>query len=141
MPMLTAQPLESQTSMTNADLIDLVERYFSAVDEERLGDILALMTPDCTFNVPTHSVSLQGHDQITAMFRRLWANHRAVRHHGFAYVCDPGAGRVAVQFQVENTETDGSLTHKSNCNFFDVAAGQFTAISVYMAGANTLNTA
>jgi ketosteroid isomerase-like protein len=115
----------------------MVSRYFAAVDAEDLDMILSLLTSDCVFRVETHGVELCGHDQITGMFRRLWANHRAVRHHSFLYVCE--GARVSVQFQVENTELDGSVTRKSNCNFFDVEGAQFSRVSVYMAGENTLN--
>lgn len=128
--------------MARKQLTALVAAYFAAVDGERLEDILALMAEDCVFSVETHGVVLRGKQEITGMFHRLWRNHRAVRHHGFRYVCDPDAGpdtgRISVQFQVENTEHDGSLTHKSNCNFFDVKAGRFSAVAVYMAGPNTL---
>jgi len=116
--------------------ISLVKDYFSAVDGERLEDILALLHKNCVFTVETHGVLLQGSEQISEMFHRLWSNHAGVRHFDFRFV---GEGpRVSVQFQVRNTELDGSVTGKSNCNFFDVEDGRFTRIAVYMAGPNTL---
>lgn len=122
------------------DQIDLVTRYFAAVDAEDLGAVLATLNPDCAFSVETHGVTLKGHDEIAGMLRRLWANHRAVQHDRFRFVPDPAGGRISVQFRVLNTELDGSLTEKSNCNFFDIDAERFSSIAVYMAGANTLNT-
>jgi hypothetical protein len=83
-------------------------------------------------------VGLQGHGQIAAMFRRLWADHAAVRHHRFTHVPDPEGARIAARFAVENTEYDGTLTRKSNCNFFEIAGDRFSAVAVYMAGPNTL---
>ena len=41
-------------------------------------------------------------------------------------------------FTVE-THDDGSQTHKSNCNFFEIRGGRFSHIAVYMTGENTLN--
>ena len=117
---------------------DLVERYFAAVDGEDLGGVLATLASDCVFTVETHGLRLVGHDEIAGMFRRLWANHAAVRHSDFLHVAAPQSGRIATRFQVQNTEHDGSLTHKSNCNFFEIKNGVFTAIAVYMAGPNTL---
>ncbi len=125
--------------MTNLGATPLVEQYFAAVDGEDLGTILTLLTEDCVFTVETHGVRLQGHDAIAGMFTRLWANHAAVRHHGFAHVASPE--RVASQFQVENTEHDGSVTRKSNCNFFDLRDGRFCRVAVYMSGPNTLDRA
>lgn len=46
---------------------------------------------------------------------------------------------MAARFHVENTETDSSLTHKSNRSFFEIKDGSFSAVAVYMAGPNTLN--
>lgn len=120
------------------DQIELVEKYFTAVDSENLADVLSTLHEDCAFSVETHGVVLDGHNEITGMFHRLWGNHRAVRHFDFVHVPDPAGGRIAARFKVENTEEDGSLTHKSNCNFFEIKDGKFSAVAVYMAGPNTL---
>jgi ketosteroid isomerase-like protein len=124
--------------MTREDQIALVKRYFAAVDGEDLAALLGTLSDDCVFTVETHGVRLDGHHQISGMFTRLWADHSAVKHHRFTFVCDPDHGRVAARFAVENREHDGSLTHKSNCNFFEITDGQFSAVAVYMAGPNTL---
>ncbi|MEM1431336.1 MAG: nuclear transport factor 2 family protein [Pseudomonadota bacterium] len=118
--------------------IALVERYFAAVDAEDLGTLLGTLTDACVFTVETHDVRLQGHAEIATMFRRLWAEHAAVKHHRFTHVPDPAGGRIASRFTVENTERDGSLTRKSNCNFFRLENGRFSEVAVYMAGPNTL---
>lgn len=119
--------------------IALVARYFQAVDAEDLPTILDTLGDGCIFTVETHGVRLEDRDAISGMFKHLWANHRAVCHHRFVYVADPEHGRISVRFQVENTETDGSLTRKSNCNFFEIKDSKFSAVAVYMAGPNTLD--
>lgn len=124
--------------MTREEQIALVARYFDAVDGEDLPGLLDTLAPDCVFSVETHGVRLEGHAEISAMFTLLWSDHVAVLHHGFTHVPDPEAGRIASRFTVRNTEHDGSLTHKSNCNFFEIDAGRFTSVRVYMAGPNTL---
>ncbi len=124
--------------MTPEDMIALVKAYFAAVDAEDLNGVLATMTPDCRFTVETHGVALNSRTEIEAMFTRLWRSHRQVRHHDFTFVADPGADRIAAQFQVENRLPDGGVVRKSNCNFFRLRAGRFAEINVYMAGENTL---
>ena len=121
-------------------MIDLVARYFSAVDREDVEAVNATLANDCVFTVETHGVRLEGHDAIAGMMRRLWANHAAVRHEDFVYVPAPDDGRIAVRFAVVNTHHDGGVTHKSNCNFFEISDGRFNRVAVYMAGANTLDT-
>lgn len=124
--------------MTEQQMIDLVKDYFAGVDSEDFEAIRAVLTDDCVFTVETHGVRLEGRADIEAMFRRLWRNHAAVRHENFAYVAAHAEGRIAVQFAVVNTHHDGTLAHKSNCNFFTVRGGRFCQIAVYMAGENTL---
>lgn len=125
--------------MTDDDLIALVRTYFVAVDGEDLDGVLATLTPNCRFTVETHGVCLIGHAEIRGMFERLWANHAAVLHDQFSFVPNASRGRIAAQFRVVNTETDGSQTLKSNCNFFAVKGSRFETVAVYMAGENTLN--
>ena len=125
--------------MTPKQQIALVKRYFDAVDDEDLPALLNTLTEECVFTVETHGVRLVGHDAIGDMFRRLWRNHKAVRHHRFVHVPDPDGARIAARFQVENTENDGSLTRKSNCNFFEIDGERFSSVAVYMAGNNTLD--
>lgn len=125
--------------MTAEDQIALVEAYFAAVDTEDLAGVLATLTEDCVFSVETHAVRLEGQTEIAGMFERLWANHRAVQHGEFIHVPDPVGNRIASRFKVMNTEQDGQFTYKSNCNFFEITGGRFSAVAVYMAGPNTLS--
>lgn len=122
-------------------MIDLVRRYFTAVDAEDFAAIAATLADDCVFSVETHSVRLRGLAEIEGMFRRLWEDHEAVEHKDFTYVADPEASRVAAQFAVVNTHHEGAPTHKSNCNFFRIRDGRFSHVAIYMAGENTLSSA
>ena len=124
--------------MLPEEQISLVEAYFAAVDGENLAAVMKTLSEGCVFTVETHGVRLQGRDEISGMFRRLWNNHRAVRHYDFLHVPDPAQGRIASRFKVENTEHDGTLIHKSNCNFFEIVDGKFSKVAVFMAGPNTL---
>jgi len=125
--------------MTRAELIELVERYFSAVDAEDWAVLSATLAAECVFSVETHGVRLDGIEAIEAMFRRLWSDHAAVRHQDFVHVPYPRKNRIASRFLVINTHHDGRLVHKSNCNFFEASRGRFDRVAVYMAGENTLD--
>lgn len=124
--------------MNKAEIIALVDQYFSAVDGGNFEPLAATLTPDCVFSVETHGVELRGLDAIKPMFDKLWSDHAAVRHQDFVHVPAPEDGRIASRFQVVNTHHDGTLVHKSNCNFFEVRDGKFSRVAVYMAGPNTL---
>ncbi len=125
--------------MESQKLEDLVRDYFRGVDGEDLEGIFQTLDDDCIFTVETHQIHLQGRDQISAMFQRLWDNHKSVRHDHFIFVTDPDTSRIAVQFRVTNTLEDGQQVFKSNSNFFEVERGKFRRVNVYMAGENTLS--
>ena len=124
--------------MTERDMIDLVRRYFDAVDGEDFDSLRATLADGCVFTVETHGIRFEGVAEIRTMFDRLWADHASVRHYDFVHVTAPGDGRVASRFSVINTLPDGHRVQKSNCNFFEFADGRFSRIAVYMAGENTL---
>ncbi len=124
--------------MTKQEMTELVRRYFSGVDHEDFDVIRQTLREGCVFTVETHGVTLRGIDEISGMFDRLWSNHAAVCHRDFVFVPDPDANRIAVRFAVVNSHHDGSKTHKSNCNFFEIEDGKFKTVAVYMAGENTL---
>lgn len=127
--------------MTDDEMIDLVRTYFSAVDSGDLDGVLATLSLDCKFTVETHGIELNGHHDLRGMYERLWQNHAAMVHDQMTFVPNAATGRIAAQFRVVNTEHDGSITYKSNCNFFDVNYGRFSRVAVYMAGDTTLNRA
>tara|TARA_B110000037_G_scaffold113108_1_gene130270 strand:- start:211 stop:615 length:405 start_codon:yes stop_codon:yes gene_type:complete len=126
----------SMRSLLEQRVID----YFHLVDSEDLAVILELLTSDCVFTVKTQGVDLNGSEEISAMFRRLWARHQWVKHDQFHFVAEASGNDIAVRFRVTNKLSDGGKVNKSNCNFFTVRDGLFSKIRVYMAGDNTLNT-
>lgn len=128
-------------NLTRQQSIDLVRRYFGGVDGKDFEAIKSTLTEDCVFTVETHGVELNGTAEIAGMFERLWARHAAVRHQDFVFVPAPEEQRIAVRFAVVNTRHDGTLAHKSNCNFFELRDGRFCRVAVYMAGENTLEAA
>ena len=127
------------TPAMTSPLQEKVLTYFRGVDDEDIDLLLSTLTPDCVFTVETHGVKLEGHEAISGMFARLWANHQWVRHDEFSWVEDPSGEVIAVRFRVTNKLHDDSLVFKSNCNFFNLRDGLFSEVRVYMTGENTLD--
>ena len=90
---------------------------FKAVDDHDLVSILETMHPDCLFRVETHSVQLNGQKEIEQMFRRLWRNHKSVKHENFYFIEDDRTGSVAVRCNVVNSLSYGKLSFQSYGNF------------------------
>ena len=124
--------------MQRDELVALVEKYFASVDGGDFEALRSTLTDECVFTVETHGIELKGIGPISGMFHRLWAEHKEVQHKDFTHVPDADGGRIASRFTVVNTELNGDLTYKSNCNFFEVEGDRFSRVAVYMAGPNTL---
>ena len=125
--------------MTASSLQTSVLRYFRGVDTEDLPLLLGTLSPNCVFSIETHGVTLNGHDEITGMFERLWSNHKSVCHENFYFTEDHENGLIATRFRVVNVHHDDQIATKSNCNFFTSDGDLFSEVRVYMAGENTLD--
>jgi len=126
-------------TMTKPELIALVERYFAAVDAKDIEGTLAACAADCCITVETAGVQHRGRDgEIREMFERLFERFDTIWHGDFHHVADEQTGTIASQFLVRNLAPDGARQEKHNCNFFWAENGEFSAISVYMSGTNTL---
>ena len=107
--------------MTPAQMTDLVEAYFDAVDRMHLADTLALFVPDAQFHIPTHGLHFSGRDgEIAGMYERLFARYAQVWHGAFTHTVDVAAQRIASRFRVENVNHQGEKLVKNNCNFFEL---------------------
>ena len=56
--------------MTSETQVELVKRYFDAVDAENLSGLLDTLAPSCIFTVETHDVQLEGHAETSEMRAR-----------------------------------------------------------------------
>ena len=121
-----------------AGLIQLVERYFAAVDRKDVEATLACFASDATFFIASHQLRHEGRDTaIRAMYERLNARYETLWHGDFDHVVETPS-RVASRFTVVNTSAERRLPAKFNCNFFRVRDGLFDQVVVYMSGDNSL---
>ena len=84
--------------MLNRDeLIDLVEqRYFNAMDQGRLDETLACLSPDCVWRVYPAGAVLNGRDgEIRDAFADAIAHYKSMWHGNFEWTIDEAAQRVA----------------------------------------------
>lgn len=141
MTAMTTLPNQSEAT-SYGFLVDMVERYFNYVDTYDLDGVLSCFTDDAVATVQTAHAVHNGRDtEIRAMYEELFANFpKHMRHIHFRHVADPDNGRIASQFSVELTDTDGNDIRLTNCNFFYLEGGKFKRMYVYMSdGQNVLN--
>jgi ketosteroid isomerase-like protein len=134
-------PTTANGQITYGYLVDLVERYFSAVDRQDLDGVLGCFNADAGFTIQSAHAVHEGRDEgIREMFEELFENYRQrIRHIHFWHVADPDNNRVASQFVVELIDNDDNEIYLTNCNFVYIEGGKFERVYVYMSdGMNVL---
>ncbi len=127
------------TQVSAQQMIDVIDRYFDAVDNGDVPGTLAELTPDCAITVVTDGVTHQGRDtQIKEMFERRLTTVDTAWHGNRRYVADPQTGTATTRFDVRRTSTDGSQIAMDNINFFEFEGDKLRRISIWMSGENTL---
>lgn len=138
----TMPPSTATGQVTYGYLVDMVERYFNAVDTYDMEGVLSLFNEDAVFTIQSAHAVHEGRDGgIRQMFVELFDNYkRHMRHVHFRHVADPENNRVASQFTVELTDAGGNDIRLTNANFFYLENGKFSRVFVYMSdGINVLN--
>ena len=123
-------------------LVNLVERYFSCVDANDLDGVLDCFTEDAVLTIQSAHSTHEGRDTgLRTMYEDLFATYRPrMRHIHFTHVADPENNRVASQFTVELTDTEGTELTLTNANFFYLRDLRFARVFVYMSdGQNVLH--
>lgn len=136
------QPSTATGTVTYGYLVDMVERYFNAVDNYDMDGVLGLFNPDAVFSIQSAHAVHEGRDTgLREMYVELFENYKHhMRHIHFRHVADPDNNRIASQFTVELTDNDGNDVRLTNCNFFYLENGKFSRVFVYMSdGVNVLN--
>lgn len=124
---------------TAQQMIDVIDRYFDAVDAGDVPGTLAELTPDCEIAVVTDDITHAGRDTaIKEMFERRLTSVRDAWHGNRRYVADPETGTAATRFDVRRTSSDGSNIAMDNINFFEFEGDKLRRISIWMSGENTL---
>lgn len=120
-------------------LIDMVEyRYFRAVDEKNMDEVLDCFNDDAVFTIQTSQTVHNGREGIRTMFENLFSNFEMTTHKHFHHVADPENNRVASQFVVDFLDPDGKRFSYTNCNFWYLEGEKFQRVFVYMSDENVL---
>ena len=125
---------------TYGQLVDLVERYFAALDDGDLETVLDSYTEDAIFTIQSaHSPHVGRDTGIRSMYSDYIASYAKIRHVHFRHVVDVENQRIASQFRAEMSDHEGAETVLTSSNFFYVEDGRFSRVYVYMSdGKNVL---
>jgi ketosteroid isomerase-like protein len=132
----------AEHTVTYGYLVNLVERYFSCVDNNDLDGVLDCFTEDAVLTIRSAHSTHSGRDtELRRMYEELFATYKPrMRHIHFTHVADPANARISSQFTVELTDTGGNEVTLTNCNFFYLEGLRFHRVFVYMSdGENVLH--
>ncbi len=136
----TVHPPVTSGGSTYGQLVDLVERYFAALDDGDLETVLDCYTEDAIFTVQSAHSPHAGRDTgVRATYEEFIAAYARIRHVHFRHVVDVENQRIASQFRAEMMGHDGIETVLTSANFFYVRDGKFNRVYVYLSeGTNVL---
>lgn len=114
---------------TDSDRSEVIHRYFLAVDEERLDDIVDCFCEDATFDFPLAERPVRGHEELRSFFSAHTGRFSDHVDRVTRVLVDGDAGISELVFDA--TTTDGRVVHLENCNVYRFRDGKFAAVRVY----------
>jgi ketosteroid isomerase-like protein len=108
----------------------LIHRYFLAVDEERIEDVLDCFTADGQMQFAFMDAPARGRDELRAMFATHIACFRT--HVDVATRVVVQGDRAISEIVFDAELPGGSPVHLENCNVYRFRDGKFDVVKVYL---------
>ncbi len=109
-----------------------VENFFKKLNAHDLDGVMAGIAEDCEMRIPSSNFTYTGKTALRDHLDDFLQSFPVVNFRDFIVVSDPVESRLAVRFNISLTEDDGTQTHMSNCNFFEVdEKGLLTDILIF----------
>jgi ketosteroid isomerase-like protein len=126
--------------LNRQELIDLVEkRYFAAMDDRRLEEMLACLAEDCVFTIYPAGDRAVGRDGgIRDLFETVYATYPEMWHGNFEWVVDEAEQRLAASFDVRLVDSAGKEMVMRNGKFFSVENGRLSQLNLYLSTSDDL---
>ena len=107
----------------------LIHRYFLAVDEERIDDVVACFCEDGTLSFPMLESPISGHAALRAFFTDHVARFDTHVDRATRVLIDGERGISELVFDA--VTRDGRTVHLENCNMYRFRDGKFAAVRIY----------
>ena len=109
---------------------ELVARYFAAVDDERIDDIVDCFNADAAIRFSFHHEPVRGHAALREFFAAHVARFAEHRDVVTRVVAD---GDLAIsEIVFDATTADGRPVHLETCNVYRFRGGRFQDVRVYL---------
>jgi len=124
--------------MERQQYIQIVEDYFSALDQRRLGDVLTYFDEGCVFTVQSAFIVCEGHKGVREMFEQFLDTYEQVEHTDFEHIVDPVSHAISSRFRVELDRFGGGHETKQSVNHWYFQDSKFRRVYVWISGDNVL---
>lgn len=118
---------------TREELIQAgVENFFKKLNAHDLEGVMEGIADNCEMRIPSSGFTYTGKAALRDHLQDFLDSFPVVNFRDFVVVSDPVESRLAVRFNISLTEEDGTETHMSNCNFFEIDDdGQLSDILIF----------
>ncbi|MEL7188486.1 MAG: nuclear transport factor 2 family protein [Pseudomonadota bacterium] len=108
-------------TFTREDLIQAgVENFFKKLNAHDLDGVMEGIADECEMRIPSSGFTYTGKVALREHLQDFLDSFPVVNFRDFVVVSDPVESRLAVRFNISLIEEDGTETHMSNCNFFEI---------------------
>ncbi len=97
-----------------------IDNFFLKLNAHDLDGAMQGIAPECEMRIPSSNFTYTGWDALRDHLDDFVSSFPVINFRDFIAVADPVDNRLAVRFNISLTEEDGTQTHMSNCNFFEV---------------------
>ena len=97
-----------------------VDRFFKGLNAHNLNSVMDGIAEDCEMRIPSSNFVYTGKAALRDHLDDFLTSFPVVNFRDFIVASDPVENRLAVRFNISLVEEDGTETHMSNCNFFEV---------------------
>ena len=109
-----------------------VENFFKKLNAHDLEGVMQGIAEECEMRIPSSDFTYTGKAALREHLDDFLKSFPVVNFRDFIVASDPVESRLAVRFNISLAEDDGTETHMSNCNFFEVdEAGLLTDILIF----------
>ena len=109
-----------------------IDNFFLKLNARDLEGVMVGIADECEMRIPSSNFTYTGKQALRDHLEDFITSFVRINFRDFISVADVDQCRLAVRFNISLIEEDGTETHMSNCNFFEIdESGRLTDILIF----------
>ncbi|MEP2734783.1 MAG: nuclear transport factor 2 family protein [Erythrobacter sp.] len=109
-----------------------IDNFFLQLNARDLEGVMVGIADECEMRIPSSNFTYTGKQALRDHLEDFITSFSTINFRDFISVADVDQRRLAVRFNISLIEGDGTETHMSNCNFFEIdESGRLTDILIF----------